>query len=312
MKLITFEPSPGVQHIGALLADERELVDFTAADPSPVFRSMNDLIDGGPAALAHARELLARAPNRHALGSVRLLAPVPEPRQMRDFLSFELHIRQARANRHLFGIAGGPTDPAKVEIPQIWYEQPVYYKCNRFTVVGPDAEVHWPRDSKMIDYELEYGVFIGKTGKNISRDDARSYVFGYCIFNDFSARDLQMREMQGQLGPAKGKDFDTGNAMGPWIATADEIPDPYKLTMVARVNGVEWSRGQTETMYHRFESLIAHVSRDETLHAGEFLGSGTIGGGCGLELGRFLQGGDVVELEVTGLGVLRNRIVTGG
>jgi 2-keto-4-pentenoate hydratase/2-oxohepta-3-ene-1,7-dioic acid hydratase in catechol pathway len=309
MKLVTFEPIAGTQHVGALLPGERELVDLTAADPSPAFRSMNDLIDGGPAALAIARELLARVPNRITLAAVRLLAPVPEPRQMRDYLSFEKHIRQARANRHLFGITGHPTDPAKVDIPKVWFEQPVYYKCNRFTVVGPETEVEWPRDSQMIDYELEFGVFIGRTGKNIRREDAAAHVFGYCIFNDFSARDLQMREMQGQLGPAKGKDFDTGNAMGPWIATADEIPDPYNLTMVARINGVEWSRENTSTMYHRFDALIAHTSRDETLHAGEFLGSGTIGGGCGLELGKFLNAGDVVELEVSGLGVLRNRVV---
>jgi 2-keto-4-pentenoate hydratase/2-oxohepta-3-ene-1,7-dioic acid hydratase in catechol pathway len=124
-----------------------------------------------------------------------------------------------------------------------------------------------------------------------------------------SARDAQFKEMAGRLGPAKGKDFDTGNILGPWIATKDEIPDPYNLTMIARVNGEEWGRGNSGDMHHNFEELIAHVSRSETLFPGEFLGSGTVGNGCGLEHGRFLKPGDVIELEVSKLGVLRNRIV---
>ena len=143
----------------------------------------------------------------------------------------------------------------------------------------------------------------------ISKANAREYIFGYLIFNDFSARDQQMREMQGQLGPTKGKDFDTANVMGPWLVTADEIPDPYALTMTAKVNGVEWSRGSSGEMHHKFEDILAHVSRDETIYPGEFFGSGTVGSGCGLEQGKFLAIGDVVELEVSGLGVLTNRVV---
>jgi 2-keto-4-pentenoate hydratase/2-oxohepta-3-ene-1,7-dioic acid hydratase in catechol pathway len=118
-----------------------------------------------------------------------------------------------------------------------------------------------------------------------------------------------MREMSGSLGPSKGKDFDTGNIIGPWLVTADEIVDPYNLTMVARVNGEEWSRGNSKDMYHKFEDVLAHVSQDETLYPGEFFGSGTVGNGCGLELGRFLKDGDLVELEIEGLGLLKNRIV---
>ena len=118
-----------------------------------------------------------------------------------------------------------------------------------------------------------------------------------------------MKEMAGRLGPAKGKDFDTGNVLGPWIVTADELGDPYRLTMVARVNGEEWSRGSSGSMHHRFEDCVAFVSQNETLHAGEVLGSGTVGTGCGLELGRFLSPGDVVELEVERIGVLRNTVV---
>lgn len=309
MKLVTFSDARGAQRIGALLPGGTALVDFAAADPAPHFRDMLALIDGGADALAHARDVLAAGRHAVPLGAVTLCAPVPEPRQMRDFLVFEKHLRQARANRHLLGVTGQPTDPASVEVPRVWYEQPIYYKCNRFSVVGPGADVIWPSYAGVLDYELEFGVFIGRPGKDIRREDAASHIFGYCIFNDVSARDVQIREMAGQLGPAKGKDFDTGNVLGPWLVTADEVPDPRTLTMVARVNGEEWSRGSSRDMQHGFEDMIVHVSRDEPLRAGEFLGSGTVGGGCGLELGRFLAPGDVVELEVEGLGVLRNRIV---
>ena len=309
MKLVSFHKQDGAEHIGSVVDDGRSVIDFTAADSSPVFRSMLDLIDAGPAGLERAREAERRASVRHGIDQVRLRAPLPEPRQMRDFLSFEKHLRQARANRHLLGIAGMPSDPAKVELPEVWYRQPIYYKCNRFSVVGTGTDVVWPRYSSVMDYELEFGCVIAKDGKNVSRAEAKPYIFGWCIFNDFSARDAQMAEMAGSLGPCKGKDFDTGNVLGPWLVTADEIADPYDLTMVARVNGEEWSRGSSRDMRFRFEDFIEHVSTDERIRAGEFFGSGTVGSGCGLELGKFLNDGDVVELEVSGLGVLRNKVV---
>jgi 2-keto-4-pentenoate hydratase/2-oxohepta-3-ene-1,7-dioic acid hydratase in catechol pathway len=308
MKLVTFETN-GVRHIGSLLADGSTISDFTAAKPAAAhFRDMLSLIDGGASALDEANSLSQKPAATAKLSDVRLLAPVPEPRQMRDFLCFEQHLRQARANRHLFG-QGERLDPATVELPQVWYEQPIYYKCNRFSVIGTGQDVLWPRYCKLLDYELEFGAILAKGGKNIRREDARAHIFGYCIFNDISARDAQIKEMQGQLGPAKGKDFDTGNILGPWLVTADEIPDPNNLTMVARVNGDEWSRGNSGSMKHKFEDVLVHVSNEETLHAGEFFGSGTVGNGCGLELGRFLKPGDVVELEIERLGVLRNRVV---
>ena len=309
MKLVSFFTQDGAEHIGSVVDDGGSVVDFTAGDASPVFRSMLDLIDAGSAGLERAREAERRGAVRHGIEQVRLRAPLPEPRQMRDFLSFEKHLRQARANRHLLGIAGMPSDPAKVELPEVWYRQPIYYKCNRFSVVGTGTDVVWPRYSSVMDYELEFGCVIAKDGKNVSRPEAKPYIFGWCIFNDFSARDAQMAEMAGSLGPCKGKDFDTGNVLGPWLVTADEIADPYDLTMVARVNGEEWSRGSSRDMRFRFEDFIEHVSTDERIRAGEFFGSGTVGSGCGLELGKFLNDGDVVELEVSGLGVLRNKVV---
>jgi 2-keto-4-pentenoate hydratase/2-oxohepta-3-ene-1,7-dioic acid hydratase in catechol pathway len=215
---------------------------------------------------------------------------------------FEEHLKNS------FARAGEMTGRT-FEIPSVWYEQPIYYKANRFSVVGPDADVCWPAYSQIMDYELELACVIGREGVDIPREEASRYIFGFTIFNDASARDAQMREMAGQLGPAKGKDFDTGNVFGPWVVTADEIGDPYNLTMVARVNGEEWSRGYSSTMHHRFEDMIAFISQSETLHPGEIIGSGTVGHGCGLELGRFLQAGDVVELEIERIGVLRNRFV---
>ena len=309
MKLATFSVGNKI-HIGAIGNDGTTLSDFTAAQPDVrYFASMLNLIDGGQTAFDHARDLHTRPQVVRRLSEVTLRAPLPEPRQMRDFLCFEQHIRQARANRYLVDGTSPRITPDAVELPRAWYDQPIYYKCNRFSVIGHGEDVVWPSFSEFLDYELEFGIVLGQSGKNIARSEALSHVFGYCIFNDISARDAQMKEMQGQLGPAKGKDFDTGNVLGPWLVTADEVGDPYNLTMVARVNGEEWSRGNSNSMHHKFEDILAHVSNEETVHAGEFFGSGTVGSGCGLEHGKFLKPGDLVELEVERLGILRNRIV---
>jgi 2-keto-4-pentenoate hydratase/2-oxohepta-3-ene-1,7-dioic acid hydratase in catechol pathway len=254
----------------------------------------------------------------HAVGDVKLLAPIPHPPQMRDFLCFEKHLVQAfQAARKLR--AQGAPDPAAalaemeakgiLAVPQTWYDRPIYYHPSRFSVCGHEDDVPWPTYSQALDFELEFGCYVGKPGKDIPRGRARDHIFGYTIFNDFSARDEQTLEMPGQLGPGKGKDFDGANAMGPCLVTADEIPDPYRLEMVVRVNGAEWGRGNSRDMRWKFEDCIAHVARSETLHPGEFFGSGTVGNGSGLEHLRFLAPGDVVELEVERIGVLRNRVV---
>lgn len=330
MKLVTFKTAAGEERIGAVRDDLKTLADFKVGagalgiDTGAAFNNMIALIESGAAGLAAARQVFdfASTPKGAAacvdLQSVRLLAPVPVPQQMRDFLAFELHYKQARARALKIRAAAFP-DPVAAElelansdefrVPPVWYEQPVYYKGNRFSVIGPEVDILWPRYSKKLDFELEFGVFIGKQGKNITREDARSYIFGYCIFNDMSARDAQYREYPGRLGPAKGKDFDTGNVMGPWLVTADEIRNPYNLEMIARVNGEVWGQGNSGSMYHKFEDMIVHASNEEVLHPGEFLGSGTVGNGCGLEHDRWLKPGDVIELEVAGLGTLRNRVI---
>jgi 2-keto-4-pentenoate hydratase/2-oxohepta-3-ene-1,7-dioic acid hydratase in catechol pathway len=329
MRLVTFNRPDADPRVGALVEGDRSVVDLRLAAerssrPTQVFQTMLALIDGGERALDDARALLDWAVHAGIDDAivprveVVLLAPVPVPRQMRDFLSFEQHLRTAREMRFR-KMAAREADPASafadyvrrgvVLPPDVWYAQPIYYKCNRFSVIGTDADIRWPGYASVLDYELEFGVFIGKGGVNIPAAKARDSIFGYTVFNDVSARDAQSREMEGQLGPAKGKDFDTGNVMGPCLVTADEIPNPYALTMTARINGKEWTRASSATMHWTFEQIIEFVSRDETLYPGEFLGSGTVGGGCGLELDRWLAPGDLIELEVERIGTLRNRIV---
>jgi len=236
-------------------------------------------------------------------------------------MTFEAHIinvirlrlgRLAAVDERLARIVGTRRSIAGL-LNRSFYQQPPYYKANPRSVVGTNAEVRIPSYTKQFDYELEWGVFIGKQGTDIPPERAREHIAGYTIFNDFSARDIQAREMAGRLGPAKGKDFDTGNAIGPWLVTPDEITNPYNLTATARVNGEEWSRGNTGDTSYPFEELIAYMSRAETLYPGDFIGSGTISGpqgkGCGLELGQFLQPGSIVELEIEQIGVLRNRVI---
>jgi 2-keto-4-pentenoate hydratase/2-oxohepta-3-ene-1,7-dioic acid hydratase in catechol pathway len=304
MKLVTFTGDGGPR-VGAVRGDD--VVDLSASG-SPHLRDMLAYLAGGDEARA-AAEAALDGPAR-PLAETTLLSPVPRPESVRDCMVFEKHWNQASQT-----VAGwkmgrfAPLAKPFLKLPKVWYEQPVYYKSNRFSVVGPEAEVRIPAACRRFDYELELGIFIGQGGRDIPAEGARAHIGGYAIFNDFSARDLQMPEMRGKLGPAKGKDFDTGNAIGPYLVTPDEIPDPYALTMVARVNGEEWSRGTTADMQHTFERIVEHVSQDETLHPGEFIGSGTVGNGCGLELDRYLKPGDVVELEIDGLGVLRNRVV---
>jgi 2-keto-4-pentenoate hydratase/2-oxohepta-3-ene-1,7-dioic acid hydratase in catechol pathway len=329
MKLVTYRDRSGAQRAGALYGSDTRIADLAAGHesltggPAPALAGLQTLIEGGREALDVARRALDHVAAEAPAGTwserdeAHLLAPLPRPVQMRDFLCFEQHLKQSFQSSMEI-VAALTEDPEKTledmkasgrfDVAQVWYEIPIYYKCNRFSVIGPDADVLWPAYSNMLDYELELAAVIGATGVDISADEARDHIFGYTIFNDVSARDYQTREMQGMLGPAKGKDFDTGNILGPCIVTADEI-DPYDLFMIARVNGEEWSRGHSSTMHHRFEDCIAHVSQSESLHPGEVLGSGTVGNGCGLELKRFLSPGDVVELEIENIGVLRNRIV---
>jgi len=328
MKLATFRAS-GRDGIGVVDADGRRLFDLGAAarragvDAAP-FHSMLALIDADDAGLDGARSLLsgrgAEADLWIDLDRTDLLAPLPEPRQVRDAMSFSLHIRQsargARAMQALKAdgseafqaVMRGPLD----ELPAVYRDLPIYYITSRFTVSGPGATIRWPRYSSVMDYELEVAAVTRRTRANIPANEARAHIFGYTIFNDLSGRDRQAVEMQGRLGPAKGKSFDGSNVFGPWVVTPDEIGDPETLAVEVRVNGETRARGDTRDMLFSFEELLAYVSQDETIRAGEVFGSGTVGNCCGLEIGRFLANGDVIELEVERIGILRNTIVSQG
>ncbi|MBR1120101.1 fumarylacetoacetate hydrolase family protein [Bradyrhizobium lablabi] len=324
MKLATFR-SDGGEKIGMVHDGDARLFDLARAagrdgGSNPAFASMLSLIDAGPSALDQASRLFEKHGKDETLSenvaSVDILAPVPEPRQMRDGMSFPLHILQAprgqlklaaRAKNDMAELARIDAEPLG-ELPEVYRKQPIYYITNRFSVRGTNTTVKWPRYSQVMDYELEFGIVTKNRGANISAAKAKDHIFGYTIFNDFSARDAQRIEMDGRLGPAKGKSFDGGNVMGPWIVTPDEIGDPYKLKMEARVNGEMRSRGISEGMLFSFEEIIEHVTKDETLMPGEFIGSGTVGNGCGLELGWYLEHGDTIELEVEKIGILKNRV----
>jgi 2-keto-4-pentenoate hydratase/2-oxohepta-3-ene-1,7-dioic acid hydratase in catechol pathway len=221
----------------------------------------------------------------------RFLLPVDMP-AYRDFMAFEEHFVQAGRR---FGR----------QAPDVLYELPVSYMGSVQAFVGPDDEVPWPSYTERMDYELELGIVVGAGGRDVSVDEALDHVLGLTILNDFSARDIQAREMPGGLGPSKSKHF--ASAAGPCIATLEEL-DVETLAMEARVNGETWSSGSSGTMLWSIAELVAWASTGEALAAGTLLGSGTVGGGCGLELDRFLSPGDVVELEVAGIGVLRNRL----
>src|ERR1041385_1823898 len=171
---------------------------------------------------------------------INLKAPLPRPTSMRDFYAFEQHVKKGFEKR------GEPMPPE-------WYEMPVYYKGAHWSIIGPGDTAVWPRYTEKFDYELELAVVIGRQGRNIREEDAASYIAGFTVMNDFSARDMQRKEMKVRLGPAKGKDFAT--AIGPVLVTPDEIGDPYNLAMTAKINGELWSDGTSGSIYHSFEKM---------------------------------------------------------
>jgi 2-keto-4-pentenoate hydratase/2-oxohepta-3-ene-1,7-dioic acid hydratase in catechol pathway len=192
-------------------------------------------------------------------------------------------------------------------IPEAWFEIPAYYKGATNGFIGPNDNVPWPSYTDILDYELELGMVIGKDGINIKESDAIDHIFGFTVLNDISARDIQKKEMAVRLGPAKGKDFCT--IIGPVITTIDEFDfkEP-NLLMTAKVNGEEWSRGHSADSHYTWAQMIHHVAKDEWVRAGDLFGSGTVGTGCGLELGKWPKSGDTLELFIEGIGTLTNTI----
>lgn len=228
--------------------------------------------------------------------STRMHAPLDKIASYRDFFVHEKHVKKGFEKR------GEP-------VPEAWYEMPVFYKGATTGFIGHEDTIPWPTFSKQLDYELELGVVMSRDGKNIKAKDAYKHILGFTILNDVSARDIQRKEMSARLGPAKGKDW--CSVMGPIIVTADEFnfSDP-DLLMTASVNGAEWSRGRSSEAKYSWGEMIEHWTRDEWARACDFIGSGTVGTGCGLELDRWVQPGDTVELEIEKIGKLKNTFGT--
>jgi fumarylacetoacetate (FAA) hydrolase len=280
--------------------------------------SLYELILSGPAAWMYAKDIVKALdgenpleiegseanPIAYPLSGVRLLPPLPRLVSLRDFYAFEKHVAVAHANRGK-------------QIPPEWYQFPVYYFSNPNSIYGSYETIPCPTYTQELDYELEVACILGKTGMDIRAEEAEDYIFGYTVLNDWSARDIQKLEMRVGLGPAKGKDF--ASSLGPWIVTPDELaeddagrPGVFDRLMTAKVNGEERSRGNWREIYYSFGEMIARASQGVHLLPGEVIGSGTVGSGCLLELtkgqGPWLQVGDVVELEIEGLGKLVNRV----
>jgi len=315
MKLLTFKLA-GTEYLGALT--DTGVFNLSAAAPEDIaFSSMQHFIEAGQLALDRAYALLGSSSVSIPSDQVDFLAPLPLPPQIRDCLGFEEHLKNSFESAMKLS-AMAADDPVAAErelrasgrftVPEVWYQQPLYYKANRFSVAESGKDVVWPAYSEVMDFELEIACIVGKKGKDISKVNAEDHIFGYTIYNDFSARDAQILESPGMLGPAKSKDFDDSIILGPVIVTKDELDDPYSLRMQARVNGETWCDSNSSTIHWKFSDMIAHISKSETLHPGEVIGSGTVGFGCGLEHLRFLNDGDIVELEVEKIGVISNKV----
>ena len=273
MRLITFRDPAGERRVGRL---EGERVAVLAAP------SMIDWLSG---------EGHEEAGAQHPLADVELLAPVPEPPSVRDFFAYEEHVATGAKLR------GG-------EIPEAWYEIPVFYFSNPASIHGPGEPVRKPPLTSLLDFELEIAAVIGAGGE----------VAGFTLFNDWSARDLQRQEMTVGLGPAKGKDF--AISLGPWLVTPDELPyrdGRLELTATVTVNGEEITRTDAREKHWSWPELVAHSARDTRLRPGDVIGSGTLNRGCLLELGplegdRFLEPGDTVTIAAEGLGELTSPV----
>lgn len=335
MKLVQFG-SDGVagrrRHLGALVAgtaDDGVIIDLTAGARAVLERegrgsaAARELADAiAPACSLRfiragetARHLAERsvvlaveagvetdqfgAQLRYAAEDVTILPAITEPPMLRDFMAFEKHLL------NVFPALGRA-------IPTEWYERPVYYKGNTASIGAHGEDVAFPPYTEQLDLEFEFAAILARGGTDIDEADARSHIYGYTIYNDFSARAIQTKEMTVGLGPAKGKDFHAGHVLGPVLVTADEIPDPYALHLRAEINGDVWADGSSADMSWRFEQMIAYASMGEPLRAGEVFGSGTVGDGSGAEQGKWLEPGDETVLTVEGIGALRNRVIAHG
>ena len=303
MKLLTYDPGTGPR-CGVLQDDA--VVDVTALLGEPrTIRDVGALLNLNDSAIDRVGDALAGgvAAPKVALADVRLRSPILQPPTVRDCIAYEEHA----------------TSQGTREIDPVWYRMPVFYFSNPLVIYGPDEEVPYPSASDQLDYELEIGCVIGRAGSNVPESEALQYVAGFCIFNDWSARDLQFDEMTFGLGPAKGKD--SASSLGPWVVTADELAPHIHdgrldLKCHVRVNGDDWLRdGDSFASYYSWGEIIERAAKDSRIAPGDVIGSGTVGGGSvresirkGYETSRWLEPGDTVELEVENIGTLRNSL----
>jgi len=323
MKLVTFKGDSGGDRVGIWTKDDK-IVDLKSAadgngiEPS-VFDNMLSLIEGGEAALATARRIESNPPANAVVqrSSVRLRAPIERPPRMRAISGYPRHIEQAAIGYSRIASRSAP-DPEKafaaamqrsVKPSEGFFKVPAYWWMDHFSVSGPDDEVKWPRYSNWIDYELELVAIVGKRGRDIKKEDADKYLFGYTILNDLSARDTQRVAIESGMSiTAKGKDFDGGYPMGPCIVTADAL-DIYNVNAVLRVNGEVWGKGHSGEKHWTYSDAIAYMSQYSDMIPGEVLSAATIPNCSGMENEKLGKIGDVVELDVEGIGVLRTKIV---
>src|SRR5579883_834496 len=297
MKLVTFKTINNTTYAGVIRGERVLPLNY------PTLLELLQDSEG----MSRARQLLTSDEQGLALKDIKLLTPIPHPPTMRDFYAFEQHVATARALRGL-------------DMLPEWYEIPTFYFTNTSEIYGHEEPVPYPVGSQELDIELEIACVIGRAGKDIPVGEAADYIAGYTIMNDWSARDFQRLDMKLNLGPGKGKDFAT--SLGPWLVTPDELAarrtgsgasERYDMTMLARIDGREVSRGNFKQIYYSFPQMIAHASRNARLRPGDVLGSGTVGTGCLLEIGTevhpWLQPGETVELEIDGIAVLRNTII---
>ena len=294
MKLITFTKENSDEHfLGALI--NNQVLDLNLASGNKIPKDMLTFIQGGEKSLDLAKEVI-KTPQSSALcriDKIKIKTPLLNPPSLKDFFAFEEHAKNGARRRN-------------EELPKEWYEIPAYYKGNHREIYGSDEEIPWPSYTRRLDFESEIACVIGKKGKNLTETEANDYIFGYMIFNDMSARDIQKKEMALRMGPAKGKDF--ANVFGPYLVTKDEVDPKKDFSIKVKVNGEIWSEGHFKDQFWGFSRMISYVSQEETIYPGDILGSGTFYKGCGLDLDRWIKPGDLIELEVPKLGILRNKV----
>ena len=294
MKLVTFTVNnSNTICLGVVLDDK--VLDLTLASSNKISSEMLTFLEGGDDLLRLAKETIQNPKTQklYSLSEIKPRAPITNPPSLKDFFAFEEHAKAGAKRRNEV-------------LPNEWYEIPAYYKGNHREIYGPEDEIPWPSYTRKLDFECEIACVIGKKGKNLSPEKAIDHIFGYMIFNDFSARDIQKKEMILRMGPAKGKDF--ANSFGPYLVTKDEVDPAIDFSMKICVNGKLWSEGHFKDQYWGFPLMVSHVSQEETIYPGDILGSGTFYKGCGLDLDRWIQVEDTIELEVPKLGTLRNKI----